>query len=202
MTAQGQQTYSQHGEDTFILAHFGERVGRFLDIGAWHAKQFSNTRALYEAGWAGVLIEPSPGPMAGLITEYGADDRITLIQAALGVERSIVRLRVSDDAISTTEEANYAAWKEHAHFNGSVWVPSITFHDLFNQFGGPFHFVNIDTEGTSCQLLRELLTTALFPECICVEHDGGSADAIMHAQEKGYGLRHLNGTNVILARST
>lgn len=32
--------------------------GFFLDIGAWHPVKLSNTKALEEAGWSGVCIEP------------------------------------------------------------------------------------------------------------------------------------------------
>ena len=56
--------YSQNNEQTYILEAFAEKSdGRFLDIGAYDAKLLSNTRALYERGWSGVMVEPSPGPM-------------------------------------------------------------------------------------------------------------------------------------------
>ena len=56
-------SYSQHpDEEEAILQLFGSHVGRALDIGAWVATTFSNTRALYERGWELVLVEPSPGP--------------------------------------------------------------------------------------------------------------------------------------------
>ena len=33
---------------------------QFLEIGAYHPEEFSNTRALVELGWGGVYVEPSP----------------------------------------------------------------------------------------------------------------------------------------------
>jgi hypothetical protein len=63
--------YSQTGEQEYILAHSGP-PGHFLDIGAWTATTFSNTRALFEAGWSGVLIEPSPGPFLQLLRTCSA----------------------------------------------------------------------------------------------------------------------------------
>jgi hypothetical protein len=69
-------SYSQQDEERFILGAFAdypriltEDTGapRFLDIGAWHPTIFSNTRALFEMGWSGVIIEPSPGPFINLM---------------------------------------------------------------------------------------------------------------------------------------
>ena len=62
-------SYSQYGEDLIILGAFAGRTepGTLLDIGAWHPTIFSNTRALIELGWAGVIIEPSPGPFINLM---------------------------------------------------------------------------------------------------------------------------------------
>lgn len=63
--------YSQFGEQAHILGALAEAgftsVGRFLDIGCWDPITFSNTRALVELGWSGVLVEPAPGPMLELL---------------------------------------------------------------------------------------------------------------------------------------
>jgi hypothetical protein len=60
--------YSQFEEQDHIL-HAVQNIteGRFLDIGSWDAVTFSNTRALFELGWSGVMIEPSPGPFVELL---------------------------------------------------------------------------------------------------------------------------------------
>ena len=70
--------YSQYDEQGAILAAFnydadGHGHGpdkadcRFLDIGGYHPTDKSNTRALVELGWGGVIIEPSPGPMINFL---------------------------------------------------------------------------------------------------------------------------------------
>src|SRR5688572_25442836 len=188
MTATEFKSYSQYGEDSAIITALGDHVGAFLDIGAWDPKAFSNSRALYERGWSGVMIEPSPGPFLTLMREYGNDARIRLIHAALGTERSLAEFWCTDDAVSTTERANYEAWKDHAKFLGRFYVPVITLADVFNQFAPPggFNFVNIDTEGTSGSVLVALLETPAFPKCICVEHDGHVVELTQAAQAKGY----------------
>ena len=110
--------YSQAQEERYLLEAFNGHPGlRFLDIGAFHATQLSNTRALFELGWSGVMIEPSPGPMRSLLAEYGNEKRITLIQAAeVGIEGGLASMWISEDAVSTSEPANYELWKEQGGF--------------------------------------------------------------------------------------
>jgi FkbM family methyltransferase len=193
-------SYSQYGEDVEILQQF-DKPGRFLDIGAWDPKALSNTRALYEAGWSGVIIEPSPTPFLSQLREYGNDPRIVLIHAALGFERHCAEFWVTDDAVSTTEKEQYDKWKDHAKFIGKFWTPMITLADLFNQFGVPgFDFVNIDVEGKSVDVLAALMATQAMPKCICVEHDERIVEANSLVARHGYKQILLNGTNVVFAR--
>lgn len=51
--------YSQRGEQPVILDYFKGFAGTLLDIGANDGITFSNSRALLELGWYGVLVEPS-----------------------------------------------------------------------------------------------------------------------------------------------
>ena len=88
--------YSQFQEQPAILEAFGYRAGddgvvatdevltntRFLDIGAWHPTDKSNSRALIELGWSGVLFEPTPGNMINLLrccTACGEIPKVTVI---------------------------------------------------------------------------------------------------------------------------
>ncbi len=170
--------------------------GRFLDIGAWNPKELSNTSALYDAGWGGVCIEPSPGPVKDLVREYGtaADSRVQVVSAAVGVEPGIVEMRMSDDALSGNENP---AWAEAGGFYGWLHVPVITIQQVLNQFG-TFQMVSIDTEGTSADLFRELLKTGMRPMCIVVEHDNRVVEIVTAAQEQGYTSRYISGENVVL----
>lgn len=190
--------YSQQNEQDYILAHTPE-IGRFLEIGAWNAKEMSNTRALYEAGWSGIMIEPSPLPFDGLLREYGNDERITLINGAVGFERGLGQIHVTADAVSTMDAGVHALWKDRGGYYGKFYTPRITLEDLFNQFGGDFDFVNIDAEGMSVELFLRLLKIGPRPACLCIEHDGKLVQAQMEAAAAGYRAVHVNDTNVVFA---
>src|SRR5690349_12594575 len=160
--------YSQQDEETHILRNTPE-VGQFLDIGAWNAKELSNTRALFERGWSGILIEPSPLPFDGLLREYGREERIILINGAVGFERGLGRIEATADAVSTMDSGVQSIWKDRGGYYGQFYTPRITLEDLFNQFGGQFDFVNIDAEGLSVDLFLKFLSLGPRPQCFCVE---------------------------------
>ena len=198
--------YSQNAEQEAILAAFPYNgpiwIGdmRFLDIGAWHATDKSNTRALFERGWGGVLVEPSPGPFAGLQKEYGDCERITLINAAVCFDGNPVMMYLSDDALSTSHTETYEKWKPYAQFTPEpVEVPGITI-DAIYETHGPFDFVSIDAEGVSVDILHHLLALTPLPKCICIEYDDRLPEVLTAATARGYSATYCSGENVVLVK--
>lgn len=58
----GKRSYAQSGEDIIADVELGKKKkGRYIDVGAFHPKVFSNTYLFYKRGWSGVVIEPRPG---------------------------------------------------------------------------------------------------------------------------------------------
>ncbi len=191
--------YSQSDEEQYILeACKGSERKRLLDIGAFHPTVFSNSRALIELGWEAILIEPSPGPVRDLAREYSSSLKVNVVCAAAGLESGLVRIWISDDAVSTSEDSTKETWKERGGYYGSILIPALTINQLIERFGA-FDFVNIDTEGTSVDLLKVLLATEMFPRCICVEHDRRELEAIQTAQQRGYRLIWSTRENLIFS---
>lgn len=58
------RSYAQDGEDIifqeFWKAEYGNAAGFFVEIGGYHPVRFSNTLRLYQSGWNGIVIEPTP----------------------------------------------------------------------------------------------------------------------------------------------
>jgi FkbM family methyltransferase len=202
------KNYSQYEEQVAILRAFGfyngyeGSGGRFLDIGAYDPFEFSNTRALYECGWSGVMVEPSPGPMASLVREYGNDPRVTLVQAAVGLMEwdSPIPMHVTDDCVSTLKEREYEKWRHKAKFTGSVLVPVVTLEEIGEQFP-KFDFINFDAEGVSVDLcLHAIVELGWRPHCVCCEIDGRGLELGDTLGFVGYLKVYENGTNVVLVR--
>jgi FkbM family methyltransferase len=62
LIAYRRESYSQFGEDLFLAERFKDRNdGFFVDVGAYHPRQLSNTHALYRRGWRGINIDATPG---------------------------------------------------------------------------------------------------------------------------------------------
>jgi len=57
-----QQSGSQDGEDAIIASLVPPLPyrGTYVDVGAGHPSECSNTWELYQRGWSGLLIEPNP----------------------------------------------------------------------------------------------------------------------------------------------
>jgi FkbM family methyltransferase len=195
------QNFSQNDEQQHILAACSEATGKLLDIGAWDAFDKSNSRALFEKGWSGVLVEPSPRPFASLQCQYWAEDRVQLIEAAVVINPNLaeVEMYISDDMVSTTESANYEKWKDCARFDGKVKVPAITLERIFEQYGD-FDFVSLDAEGTSVDLLRRLFEMGKRPKCVCVEHDDRMSEVMEASCPLGYACVYVSGENLVLVR--
>jgi hypothetical protein len=197
--------YSQSGEQKYILKALGYSQregemmigppsGRLLDIGAWNAKTFSNSRALIELGWSAVLFEPSPGPLRGLVEEYGSNPRVEVV--GLPVETTVetiklvnsgklMKLRITDDALSADvrNEQHFDKWKGYGFF-GTLSTTPVSLSFVLGTMG-PFDFVSIDTEGTSVDLFVELAHCPGRPRCVCVEHEE-RWDELREAAEIGH----------------
>lgn len=59
-----QYSYAQEGEDLILRSIFRNvNSGFYVDVGAYHPYQFSNTYLFYRLGWHGINIDAMPGSM-------------------------------------------------------------------------------------------------------------------------------------------
>jgi hypothetical protein len=137
--------------------------------------------------------------MLSLLAEYGNDERVTLIQAAASTHRGLIRLNVTDDAVSTSDVGEFMKWRDTANYRGACMVPKITPEEIADTFGG-FDFVNIDVEGQSAEYFLRMLALGQFPTVVCCEHDGRLHDILGAATKEHYKAVLVNSTNVVMVR--
>lgn len=201
-------TFSQYDEEQAINLYFEQRAAnrgttlenlapecRFLDIGAYDAKVFSNVRKLYERGWSGFLIEPSPMHVPALVKEY-AHSRVQVIQAAMGIEPVLMPIEITGDMVSTADPETRKKHDADGGYFGQMLVVPLTWPQINNWLGG-FQFVDIDAEGLSVDLFHSMLNSGARPECVCVEYDNRLAELAVRASKEGYKMLHTNDTNAV-----
>ena len=198
-------SYSQNREEDVIVQLFNANtnVGHVLDIGAHNGSLFSNTLRLFELGWSGVCIEPSPCVFVDLLKLHGSNPKIALVNAAVTQTGGLVDFYdCGGDAVSTTQLAHKAKWENGygSKFTKMI-VNSVSFDSLFRKFGFSFDFINLDVEGISAELFMAMPLRSLErTRCLCIEHDSKMAEIQDHAAKFGFSYVHHNGENVILWR--
>ena len=166
--------YSQNDEEKYILEAVGDAPGVFLDIGAWDGKTFSNTAALVDRGWSGVLVEPSPSSFNTLLARYGSNPKLQLVHAAVGADSGLVKWWDSGgDGVSTSSPAHYATWRETATYFPPYYLAQICLFNLWDTFPDvrEADVISIDTEGTSGELFKMALSLGFHPKVWIVEYD-------------------------------
>jgi FkbM family methyltransferase len=197
--------YSQNNEEQFILEHFKNYpVGRLLDIGAYDGKTFSNSLALLEKGWTGVLVEPSPSVFLKLL-ENTKHVKVDLVNSAVSKDAEMLKFFDSNgDAISSFIPEHVEKWEKGYQCKFTpYYIKTIMLADIIHQFGVVYDFINLDVEGLNDVLFKEIMSYVVLlqhTKMICVEHDGHHQ--MMENLAACYGFRKIamNGENLILGR--
>ena len=207
---QRSRDYSQFGEQSLIIQFFGRDFkGYFLDIGASDGIADSNTRALFECGWTGTLVEPVPEEYWRLEDNYAGSQGIQLVNAAVSeydgfgemwVCRRIKRSDGRFDNRNTLDHhfAESAASASNPALYDPREVRTITVETLLKRMGRTaVDFLCVDTEGLDFQIMRGLLEHGVRPQLVVWEADKDPSDvAAMEVLLTGCGLREVFRTHV------
>ena len=198
---------SQNDEEKYITEYFHNfnngNGGKFLEIGAYNPTKFSNTRALFESGWTGVMVEPSPICMARIKEVYANQPRIQLLQVAISNEDGYIKFfEAGGDAIGTTDIAHKEKWEKGANVQYSeIQVEAMSMAKLISLHGEEIDFINIDVEGTNFMLFSLLPNEFLHRlKMICIEHDGYHQSIEQKLTSFGFKKILLNNENIIMVK--
>ena len=196
--------YSQHDEELYIVGYFQSKpIGKFIDIGGFHPFSFSNTRRLYELGWSGVIVEPSPKCFKSFVDEYKSEPRITLLNVAIAGNDGIITFFESNgDAVSTTNISHKGKWEQSVQIKyEEISVETVSMDSFLKEYGRDVDMISIDTESTNFELF------CLIPDWflerlkfICIEHDMYQQNIVEMLSPYGFKELHRNGENILLCK--
>jgi hypothetical protein len=198
-------SYSQNNEEAVLLDYFGDKAdGTFLEIGAFHPTRHSNTRALIERGWSGVMVEMSPYGLVDLIESYKDNPRIRIVAGAVTINAQppasvwlMPKDAENDGAISTTETWHRDKWAGRVSGKHiAMTAATISMTELMWLLPPQIDLVSIDTEGTSAQIASAFDFDRFGVKAVVLEHDGAQEIAM----PASFRLAAMNTENVIFLR--
>lgn len=198
--------YSQNLEQQYILDYFKDTAtGRYLEIGSFHPTIFSNTRALFEKGFSGILVEPSPICMSRLREEYENEPRITLIEAAVSNFDGVIDFKeeVNGAAVGSTDEKHVEKWSRDENFKfNNIKVKSISVDTLLKEHGQNIDFLSLDVEGINYEIFQ-MIPDSFFErlKCICIEHDDKYNEIEQKLITFGFSKVYFNAENLIMVKN-
>jgi len=196
-------SYSQNAEESYIIDYFRDIPnGKFIDIGAFHVFMFSNVRALFEQGWSGILVEPDPSNYKAIADHYAGEERIKVLNVAIGETTGEIDFYESDgDAVGTSDEGHMTKWGNAGVKYTKIKVPQVSVAEFMEQYAKDIDFLSIDTEATNMAVFRSI------PEyvwrqikMVCIEHDLHQEEIKETLSEYGFFTLYVNGENIILAK--
>lgn len=161
------KTYSQYGEDVFILEtleKYNTEGSIYVDVGANHPTQISNTYLLYRNGFRGVVIEPNP-ELINLFNRFRKRDSAIMIGCS--DVPSLLPFNISRTPVMSSfiDDRNSNAYK-------TIYVPvlplDIALHNMQFDY---INLLSIDVEGLNLQVLSGAKVVVHKALIVCIEYD-------------------------------
>ena len=149
-------SHAQNFEDVMLWRALKDvQQGFYIDVGAWSPDIDSVTRAFYEAGWAGINIEPHPQFYSELVSCRPND--INLDLAVSDVKGQAEMHLVESTGLSSLD---LSIATEHRNAGLRVEVRQVQIQTIADIWRAhvpqrqPVHFLKVDVEGTEDAVLR------------------------------------------------
>jgi FkbM family methyltransferase len=179
-------------EEWLVREFFGDEVGYFVEVGANHPTEGSQTWHLEQAGWTGVLVEPQPNLAAFLTTARKARVFAAACSAPQNSGQSLT-LHV-DGARSALDRDRMAAGSQVAY---TILVPARTLDSILDEAGAPvpIDLLSVDVEGYEIEVLSGFDFGRWQPLLIVVEDHVVHLRTHRFLRARGYKLVKRIGNN-------
>ncbi len=197
-------SFSQHGEDIFLKKYFQNvPQGRYLDIGCSHPFRISNTYALYQSGWTGVVVDPIP-MFKKLYQKWRPKD--TFFNVGIGDQGGKLEyFELTPSVLSTfnPDQKNMLLAEKRATINRTYSVEIVSINKLFETHfkdKAP-DFMSLDVEGLDLSILKAMDFTRFRPGLISIEfnNEPDRVEMMQHFDQVNYKLVDTIGCNLMMA---
>ena len=163
--------------------------GSYVDIGANHPTDLSDTKRFYDRGWRGINIEPNPS----LFTAFQGD-RIGDINLNLGVGNTTGILPFYVMSASTLSSFDKDAALEGGKIHGAilekvieieVWPLQRVLEKYQNK---DIDLLSVDTEGYDLRVIESNDFSKWRPKCLIIETNQDDGAVNSYLIDKGYEL--------------
>jgi FkbM family methyltransferase len=186
------ESYAQNQEDIIAWDYFDRKTnGFFVEVGANHPTELSQTWFLEQRGWKGILIEPLPACCEklravrkhSLVCEAAAGAPEQVGEATLNVAQSDVWSHLGEES----KDLPLAA---------QIKVAVRTLERILDELHAPaVDLLSIDTEGMELKVLRGFNLQLRRPALVLLEDHMETLDLFFYMRRAGYKLLKRTGPN-------
>lgn len=201
----GGRSYAQHGDDFAILNLFHRlKIDKpsYLDVGAHHPFDLSNTALLYQRNSRGINVEANPALFAAFEELRPYDINLCV---AVGSEKGVGLL----SRFSETSGINtlLPVTKPGINLYDMVSVPITTVDSIVDNCAGGIwpDFFNLDAEGMDIDILKSIDFDRGGPKVICAEAVSQQTGDVENELRflmltRGYKVHSWAGNNMLFIR--
>lgn len=184
-------SYAQNAEDVVLMRALGGLAsGFYVDVGAWHPRLTSVTKAFYDIGWSGVNIEPQVRCLAQFETDRPRDINLCLALSdrhgmdSLWVPRYSALATCRPDLVDP-EIPDYGSALQ-------IEVETRPLDSVLAQYasGRDIHFLKIDVEGYEGLIIRGAKFEEFRPWVMVIEATSPHTNAPTWQDWEPYVLAH------------
>jgi FkbM family methyltransferase len=197
-------TFAQHGDDLMIVNLFkllGVELPSYLDLGAHHPFNISNTALLYERGSRGVNIEANPN-LIPPFKLYRPEDKTVNIGVAV-LRGGVPFYMYSETSGLNSFSKDHVEKFKHLEVRKTEVLDCITVNEIVAKYcnGVWPDLLTLDLEGLDLEILKSADFSKSKPRVICVEVRRGESAAFKSLlAERGYFCYCRMGENLFFVR--
>ena len=189
----GLSFFSQGGEDAILRSIFRKKLlagekGFYIDIGAYHPSDMSNTYFFYISGWRGINIDARPGSMKAF--EMIRPEDINL-EIGIGGKEEILTYYLIDER-STMNSFSKEFLVNTGMYNQvkqEIAIQVYPLKNILDKYSGEFikiDILNIDAEGLDMQIIESNDWKRFRPSVITIEMNCSTLNDVLENDAAKY----------------